>query len=213
MELRALQLPRAVKPGFVEMKELAKLVRFLREDKLCLEEPVANEFTSRPYEQTKQFRGAQKLPVLMREYVLSPNKCALAVRLVNNALLVCREGSVQYLYPPRTAIQLPEQKALDRMGRGQNLLDLTLREDQEPLYLAVSDFGDVFWRVAHTQYLFSQATQQFKQMSLFAQQSEIFQGRQEVVSAVFPPLTPNMVEFDEELVVSYTVVEEASLSI
>ena len=82
----------------------------------------------------------------MRQYVASPNNRVVAVQLINNQVLVCSESKILLVYPQRTIIEVPDIKSLKKLRHGQNGFDLALREDHQPVVLACSDYGDLYWQ-------------------------------------------------------------------
>lgn len=103
-------------------------------------------------------------------------------------MLICSEAKILLVYPQRTIIEVPDIKCLKKMRHGQNGFDLTLREDHQPVVLACSDYGDLYWQTDTQQFIFSSQQQKFLVINIMPQRlaSDTFLRLEDSVSAIFP---------------------------
>ncbi|CAL5981503.1 Conserved_hypothetical protein [Hexamita inflata] len=211
MERLCIQLPLSQTQNAIELSDFIKLIEFLRETSIDFKKPEFNELSSRPYLQINQFQLKPKIPLICKKYQISPNNNACIIQLINNCYLLVQNSKIQYLKAPRDLFDIPDNKTLKKLKKGQNNFDLTLQSDQDSNCLAISDMGDCYIQTEHLQYYFSQQSGKCKLMSLFQQQTDIFISRQNLYTAIFPPQSQHMTEPDKELIISHIQIEKGRL--
>ena len=65
------------------------------------------------------------------------------------------------VYPQRTIVEVPDAKCLKKIRGGHGGFDLNLYEEYQPMVLACSDYGDLYWQTSNQQFVFSWELQKF----------------------------------------------------